>query len=464
MTTQAAASILDPREVLPTRVAILGAGASGIATAKLCDLYGLDVFVSDTGDAQSLEAGLHAHGLAHLPHEAGQHTGRVLTYDCMVVSPGIRPDTPIIAQARARNIPVTTEIDIAFAISRTPMLAVTGTSGKTTVVTMLAHILDAAGIRSMAAGNIGTPLIQAVQQYGPADCLAVEVSSFQLLYAERFAPAGAALLNIGKNHLDWHADMDEYIGAKQRIARHMGSDAFLVCNGDDTALVEWGKACQERTTVIWAGAHAYGANRVQVTNEGIVGTRDGTAVRLAGMDAVKVRGAHNAFNASVAAAMAWWYGIPADAITEGLSRFQGLPHRLAYVDTIDGVSYYNDSKATTAESVATALQSFDAPVYLIAGGKDKGCGFSGIGDTVGKKVTHAFLIGEAAARIESEWKDRTAMTRCASLHEAVDRAAHAARPGSIVLLSPGCSSFDMFDNYAHRGKCFIDLVHRLRNE
>ncbi len=447
---------------LPSRAAILGAGISSLATARYLHAHGAELFISDAGPEDALIARLHDHKLDMLEYESGGHSARVLEYECIVVSPGIAPHTPILQQAREKGIELTTEIDLACRVVKSPILAVTGTSGKTSVVTMTEKIGTAAGIKTVAAGNIGTPLISCVDEFGPGDLLIVEISSFQLEYSSRFAPAAAAVLNIGKNHLDWHDSMDSYIKAKKRIAAHFGTRNVLVLNHDDPILVEWGEALQPHTHVVWVGSSATGPDRVQITDSHIVATRSGESTRLCDVSTLKVPGAHNRINACVAAAMCWWFGIAPEAIADGLQRFGGLPHRIELVREKDGVAFFDDSKATTAESVRAALECFDVPVCLIAGGRDKGCDFSRITDTVRTRVAHAFLIGEAAPRIESEWQRATTITRCASLQEAVCAAAqHAALKKGVVLLSPGCSSFDMFDNYKQRGERFAALVHEL---
>lgn len=449
-------------EALPPRVCVLGAARSGLAAAKYLLDQGVDVFISDTCDKDKLNLALASNDLAQVSHEAGKHTAKVLEYDTIVLSPGIPSDIPVLCQARERGIAVWSEIELAFRRSRSPFVAVTGSTGKSTTVSMIGSIAQAAGRESVVAGNIGTPAITAASELSEHGLAVVEVSSFQLENVDTFKPVVAAVLNLFKNHLDRYDSEESYYEAKKAIARNADSSCSLVLNANDPRLRAWGEDMRSRTNVVYYGRNEQGFGSVWHAGRAIVGRLgERRTKKILDVADLKVAGPHNIDNACAAAAVARLAGIGYEAVADGLSRFTGLPHRLQFAGEHNGVKYYNDSKSTTGESMEAAIRAFGDNVHLIAGGRDKGCDFAVVKDALAHHVKDVALIGEAAARMESQWRSLVPLARCESLQAAVETAGSFAQPGDVVVFSPGCSSFDMFKNYEERGTEFMKIVKEL---
>ena len=455
-----ASPAFDLRNTFPPRVAILGAARSGCAAAKYFHSKGTSLFISDSCAPEKLDSLLAAHGLAGTPREGGGHTRRVLDSDLIVLSPGVPSDIPILLEASRQRIPVWSEIELAFRATDASMLAVTGSTGKSTTVMLLGEALKAGGKESAVGGNIGTPLITVAAPMPRQAWVAAEISSFQLETIDRFRPRGAAVLNFLKNHLDRYRSEDDYYAAKKRIAQNFSKDNYLVLNVHDVKLLAWAETMQKRTNVIFFG-HAAGHGDSFWYDEGMgkiryrLGGVEGTILDVQEM---RINGRHNFENAAAAAALAKVADIGDGAIGKGLCAFGGLPHRLEFAGEVQGVRYYNDSKSTTAESVLCAVTAFAAKVHLIAGGRDKGCDFSLVTTAIRENVQTVSLIGEAAGCMEAVWQGAAPIQRCDTLEEAVLFAAQHAQPGEVVVFSPGCSSYDMFADYEDRGNRFKKIV------
>jgi UDP-N-acetylmuramoylalanine--D-glutamate ligase len=450
----------DLRAAFPRRVSVIGAAASGIAAAGYFRKKGAEVFVSDSCSPERLDKVLSGSGLADVPHEAGGHTAEVLKSDLVVLSPGVPSDIPVILEAKKRGIPVWSEMELGFRASEATFLAVTGSTGKTTTVSMLGEALKAGGRESVVAGNIGVPVISVVAAMSKNGWVAAEVSSFQLENIEKFRPRGAAVLNLMKNHLDRYAGEEEYYNAKKAIARNFTKDNYLVLNLHDPRLVEWAAAMEKRTNVVFFGSAA-GRGDAFWYDEAAGSVRycfGGGSGTILDVKEMRVGGRHNVENACAASALAKAAGVDDESIRRGIGGFGGLPHRLEFAGEANGVRYYNDSKSTTAESIAAAVSAFKSGVHLIAGGRDKGCDFSLVKNTLKKHARAVYLIGEAADRIQAEWDGIVPICRFTMLEEAVAAAAAAAEPGDTVVLSPGCSSFDMFTDYKDRGNRFKKII------
>jgi len=375
--------------------------------------------------------------------------------DLVVPSPGVRPDHPALVAAHEAGVPVRSEIDLAAARLRARpdgprLVAVTGTNGKTTVTTMIDTMLRAAGIASVAAGNIGRPLLDAA-----GDDVAVvvaEVSSFQLAFTTTsFAPDVAVLLNVAEDHLDWHGSSLAYAEAKRRIFAHQDRNGLLVVNGDDPVATGLAATAPGRVSRFFAGAPGPGG----------FGVRDGDLVGPAGVLApAPVNGAvHDVTNALAAAAAALAVGADAPAVAGALASFDGLVHRVQLVGERDGVRFYDDSKATNPHATASALAGFEHAV-LIAGGRNKALDLGGL-RAHAARLRAVIAIGEAAPEVEATFSGLVPVVTATSMHDAVRAAADHARPGDAVLLSPACASFDWYDGYAARGDDFAREVARL---
>jgi UDP-N-acetylmuramoylalanine--D-glutamate ligase len=450
----------DLRTHFPRSVAIVGAARSGLAAAAFFSTKGTMVFVSDTCTRDQLEKRLREKRLGMVKFEAEGHTESLFDNELIVLSPGVRSDLPLLGEARRRGIPVWSEMELGFRASEATFLAVTGSTGKSTTVSLAGAAIEASGKKTVVAGNIGLPVISEVATLPRDAWVVAEVSSFQLETIETFRPLGAAVLNFMKNHLDRYTSEDEYYAAKKEIARNFNGDNFLILNVHDDKLNAWAEIMRKRTNVIFFGSmpgagesfwYDEGMGKIRYRFGGVEGT-------ILDVNEMTLCGRHNFENACAAAALARLAGADDAAIAAGMTRFGGLPHRVEFAGEVRGVRFYNDSKSTTAESVLVAVSAFDGKVHLIAGGRDKGCDFSVVTPAIRKHVRDIVLIGEAADRMQAQWEGAAPVFRAATLEEAVAVSARRANPGEVVVFSPGCSSFDMFANYEERGAVFKKIV------
>lgn len=446
------------------RVAVIGLGASGLAASHLLLRQGARVVALDAAEGEALRAKalelerLGARvclGACRLPEE---------TPGWGVLSPGVSPSDPILVDAAQRKVPVIGELELGYRYCRCPIVAITGTNGKTTTTELMEALLKEAGRRTVAAGNIGLPLCSVAEQSSELDWLAVEVSSFQLETIQFFRPAIALLLNLTPDHLDRYAGMEDYIRAKAGIFQNQQPFDWAILRKDAwQQLVARGLAPRSKCLTFSADDASADLYR---KGECLFGNLARWENPLLDMTQGRLRGVHNAENMMAVLAAAWIMGLPQETVRRALLGYQPAPHRCELVAEIDGVRFVNDSKATNVDAVRRALQSMPGGdslsphVLLIAGGKDKGFGYSELGPLLAQRVKRAFLLGETQRRIQREWEPFTACTPVPSLPEAVWRAASLAAPGDVVLLSPACSSFDMFRNYQHRGEVFRQAVHQ----
>jgi UDP-N-acetylmuramoylalanine--D-glutamate ligase len=438
------------------RVLVYGWGISGLAAARFLRRRGVEVVAVDRRGPAALAAEVAAQwaaqgGLAWLPGEDAELPAGI---DGVVVSPGVRADRPLLAAALARGIPVVAEIELAFPFLNGPLVAITGSNGKSTTTAMTGALLAAAGRPVEVCGNIGTALCARLE--GPAGrVFVVEVSSFQLEAIDTFRPRAATILNLSPDHLDRHGGMAGYAAAKRRITGRQTAEDTLVLNADDPAVVD----IESRAQRVWFSRRDKVAAGCTLEAGEVVGA-DGEAL-FAAAD-VPLAGPHNLENAMAAALLARSLGVSPADIARGLRSFRGLPHRMQPVATIGGVDFLDDSKGTNLDSTARGLEGFaDRTVHLILGGRSKGADFALIAGMVARKAKRVYLIGEAAAEIESKLGSLVSCDRSQTLERAVAAAAHEARAGETVLLSPACASFDQFRDFNHRGDEFQRLVRSL---
>jgi UDP-N-acetylmuramoylalanine--D-glutamate ligase len=415
---------------------VVGLARSGQAAARLLAARGEAVVGVDSGAPDGADD-LRAAGVdVTLGADGVDAVNRVA---CVVKSPGVPAEAPAIAAARGRGIPVIGELELAWRQLPNRFCAITGTNGKTTVAELLGHVWRTAGEPVEVAGNVGRPLASLVGAAAPEATIVCEASSFQLEDADAFAPECGVLLNVAPDHLDRHGTLAAYLAAKLRLFANQGPGDACVFNGSDPAI---------------AAADLPGAGR-----------RIDFAEHL-GEFAFSLPGPHNAENAAAAVCAARALGIADDAIGEALRTFLGVPHRLERVAEVSGVTYVNDSKATNVAAAAAALRSFDGGVHAILGGSLKGGGFTELAAPVAERCRAAYLIGEAAERLERDlegaWAAGVARRRCDGLAEAVAAAAAAAEPGEVVLLAPACASFDAYADFEERGEHFRALVAGIR--
>ena len=445
------------------KIAVLGAGESGVGAAVLAHDKGYDVFVSDYGKiAPRYKAVLDAEGIAW---EEGGHTlDRILDATEVVKSPGIARETPVIRAVDSKNIPVISEIEFAGRFTDARMVCITGSNGKTTTTLLTYHILQQAGLDVGLAGNVGKSLAMQVAR-DPHKVYVIELSSFQLDDMHRFHANVAVILNITPDHLDrYDHKMENYVRAKFRILQNQtAADAFIYWKADPVIAAQLQKIVVEaRQFPFDAVDDPTLAAYVDADNNLVVNT-PGTSLTMSRSD-LSLNGLHNLYNSMAAALSACLLDIRSEVVRRSLGDFEGVEHRLEYVTTIDGVRYVNDSKATNVNSTYYALESMTTPVVIILGGKDKGNDYSEILPLVRQKVKAIVAMGLHNEKIVDFFGGEVPVTDTHTLADAVEACRSQAAEGDTVLLSPCCASFDLFSSYEDRGRKFKDAVNALKTD
>ncbi|MCX6935036.1 MAG: UDP-N-acetylmuramoyl-L-alanine--D-glutamate ligase [Verrucomicrobia bacterium] len=435
-----------------SRVIVVGMGRSGLAAAEwlLAQSAEVTMFDESKNPAVAELAG------TWKSRGATVMTGREelpsVRFDRAILSPGIPPSRPVVRQLRAAKVPITGELELGAQACLCPIVAVTGTNGKSTTTELIAQIALAAGQRAVACGNLGKPICEVAPLSRNLDLVVVEVSSFQLETIETFHPRVAVYLNLTPDHLDRYADMKEYATAKARIFKNQ--------KANDIAVVRKGIVLpKSQARMVTFTADGTGAD--YTLQDGWLCARGEKVMR---QDETRLRGSHNAENLLAALAVADAEKISREAVLSAFRAYQALPHRCEVVAVRAGVTWVNDSKATNLDAMERAVCGMTGPVILIAGGKDKGFDFSGSRAVLEGKVRAVLLLGEMSAKIERAWSGCVPCRRVRDVAEAVKRAAEMARPGESVLLSPGCSSYDMFKNFEDRGDKYRQCVTALPKE
>jgi UDP-N-acetylmuramoylalanine--D-glutamate ligase len=453
------------------RVLVVGLGKSGVASALFLKAHGAKVTVSDTKSGDELRNEIPTlldHGITV---ETGGHWDRTFReQDLIVVSPGVPVDAPPLVQARALGETVIGEIELAARFLPGPIVAITGSNGKTTTTTLLGEIMTAAGFPALVGGNIGTPAISLAQRAQPETVIVLEISSFQLETIQTFRPKVAVVLNVTPDHLDRHRTFDVYVDAKARIFENQQGSDFAVLNADDPTCVAMGS--RTRAQVFWFSRQKEVQQGAWVRDGNIV-FRDGNVVfpdgrgeqgmsqrEIMQVSEIPLKGAHNLENVLAAVCAGALMGCAPEKVRQAVRDFKAVEHRLEFVATIGGVDYYNDSKATNVDATIKALESFPANLHLILGGKDKGSDYTVLNHLLRQRVKRVYTIGAAAAKIESQIKAAD-VVHAETLENAIRKANAAAEPGDVVLLAPACASFDQFKSYEHRGRTFKEIVRGL---
>jgi len=441
--------------------AVVGLARSGVAAARLIRRLGGRVLASDSGARESLSA--EARDLEHLGcalWTGGHPDAAFAGADLVVVSPGVPLELPALAAARARGVPVIGELELGWRVMEADLIAITGTNGKTTTTALTGDLVGGTVRPLLVGGNIGTPLCAHALDF-PADGLVVaEASSFQLDTTELLRPRVAAVLNVTPDHLDRHKTFERYVEAKTKIFANQTPADCAVLNADDPVAASL--APRTRARVLWFSRLTPLDHGVFVRDGWIVAKLNGQVEEICPLGEIPMRGQHNVENVLAAAACALWAGLSPESIRRGIGAFRGVAHRIERVLDERGVTYYNDSKGTNVASTIKALESFAEPVILIAGGKGKGQDFGPLGQAARGRVRQAVLIGADRAQIRAVLE--AAGVPCmdaGSMQEAVAAARSLAGVGDVVLLSPACASFDMFDSYEHRGEVFKTVVRDL---
>jgi UDP-N-acetylmuramoylalanine--D-glutamate ligase len=447
-------------ELKNKKILVVGLARTGLALVRFLAERGARVKVSEAGARESFVSALASLGDLPVEWEWGGHTLPFFAAaELIIVSPGVPSRIEVLQEARRRGIPVVSEVEVAFQFLRRPLIGITGTNGKTTTTTLVGEMLRASGQRVFVGGNIGNPLIAFAGGPQEEDWVAAEMSSFQLEGVETLRPRIAVLLNLTEDHLDRYVSFSEYCQTKGRIFARQTAEDYALLNADDPLTLAYAHTVPSQVVLFSR------ERKVPVgcsLEEGSILYQDGQG-RQERFDLrrMKIRGVHNLENFMAALATAKICGCPRDPLQRIIDEFQGLEHRLEWVRDRFGVRFFNDSKGTNVGSVVKSLMSFEEPIWLIAGGRDKDGDYGPLKPLVAAKVKGMALIGEAKERIFATLGSLTETVKLETLEEAVHWTASKAAPGDVVLLSPACSSFDMFTNYQERGEQFKRLVREL---
>jgi UDP-N-acetylmuramoylalanine--D-glutamate ligase len=444
-------------ELKGKRVLVVGVGRSGAASAFFLQEQGAKVTVSDEKSEAQLQNEIAALLDRGISLETGRHGERTFRdQDLIVVSPGVSSDQPQLQLARTMKIPVIGEVELAFRFLQGKVVAITGSNGKTTTTTLVGEILARSGKNTLVGGNIGTPVISLAGKSQPETLSVLEISSFQLETIQQFRPWIAAILNITPDHLDRHHTFQAYADAKVRIFENQKSEDFAVLNADDPACVALKD--KVKAALFWFSRKQPVENGAYLKGEQIVFRRSGQEQTVLNRSDIQLKGAHNLENVLAAVTMSMLAGCAPEQVRQAVNEFRAVEHRLELVTTVNGVAFYNDSKATNVDATMKALESFAGNIHIILGGKDKGSDYTVLAPLLHQRAKQVYLIGAAAEKIASQVQGAVPLARSGTLERAVRQAFEAARPGDIVLLAPACASFDQFDNYEHRGRVFKELA------
>lgn len=442
-------------------ITVIGAARSGLAAALLAKKFGENVFLTESKKIEDYKENAEKLTSAGIDAEFGGNSQRALqNCDLIIASPGVPPKAQIIIEAEKKGIPIISELEYASRHLKNPIIAITGTNGKTTTTTLTAYILNQAGKKAISCGNIGTPMSSLVGNIDSDTILVAELSSFQLDRIDTFRPDVAAVLNISPDHLYYHGSMEKYIEAKLKISCNQNENNLLILNKDDSILSRMNVATKAK--IAWFSTSP--------VDWGIYGNNSKMYAKLHNQhkeeeimlfEEIGIPGVHNAYNSMAAALAARAFEISNENIRDSLMTFKGVEHRLEHVRTFEGVDYINDSKATNVNATWFALQSYDRPLIWIAGGRGDSNDYSLLDDLVKKNVKTIVAIGEEAEAIFNHFCTQVRCYREDSMDGAVNKAREEAEFGDIVLFTPACKSFDMFMNFEHRGEVFKETVNQL---
>ncbi|MFZ2634681.1 MAG: UDP-N-acetylmuramoyl-L-alanine--D-glutamate ligase [Desulfosalsimonadaceae bacterium] len=439
---------------------VVGLGRSGVSMAGFLVTRGASVTVTDNRPPEELQNVLPALKALGVAIELGRHEDATFeNADLIVLSPGVPHTIGPVVKAKAKGVPVIGEIELAYRFLRTPILAITGTNGKSTVTELLGDMLQRSGFNVLTGGNLGTPLVEFIDQQDGIDFIVAEISSFQLDTIDRFRPRVSVILNITDDHLERYADFDEYARSKARIFENQAPHDICIINAADPAILAVSKNLTA-TKFAFNCAHMTD-NRAWIDRRTLWFHTPDDGDRAVDCSEIPLKGKHNLENIAAAGLATLAVGGTIAAVESALKVFKGLHHRVEYVDTKNGVAFYDDSKATNVDAVVRALESFSGPVVLIMGGRDKGGSYESLKPRMARCVKQLIVMGEAAEKIASVFKDMVPVVRAGNMGEAVRLAAKTAVSGDTVLLSPACSSFDMYTSYAQRGDDFVRSIAQL---
>ena len=435
-------------------VAVVGLGKSGVAATLLLRRRDIPVYASDSGRGPVFDEWAARLRVAGAAVDLGGHDlDRIGRAEAVVVSPGVPPDVPALEAARRHGREIHAEVEIGFlALQGSRCVGITGTNGKTTTTSLIAHLLVAGGIRAEVAGNIGRPLSDVALSSDPPEWLALELSSFQLHDAPHLAPAAGVLTNLAPNHLDRYHSLEEYYGDKALLFRNAGPESLWISNADDPAvrrMVAGVRGTHLRFSIHWRADGWYDrpAGHLMLGDAPLLPRAE-----------LPLLGDHNVANALTAALVADQLGCPRERIADGLRSFRAIPHRVEPIREVDGVLWINDSKSTNVTSTDVAIAAIDRPIVLLLGGRHKGEPYSRLADRMGTRCRAVVAYGEAGPIVRQDLEGRVPVVPAGDFDEVLSAARRLAHPGDAVLLSPACSSYDMFRNYEERGARFRAAV------
>jgi UDP-N-acetylmuramoylalanine--D-glutamate ligase len=445
------------------RILVVGLGRSGLSAARWLIREGADVTIGDIMSEKDLQGELYreAMKLGAKLETGGHRVETFLNQEMIIVSPGVPLEIAPLKAAKERGITIIGEMELAFRLFDTPVVAVTGTNGKSTAVSLLELMIRGSGARLFVGGNIGTPLMDYVMGDQSADYVLVEVSSFQLDTMEKFCPVVSILLNITPDHLDRYSDYEAYVQSKLRIFQNQGAGHYAVLNDDDERLARF--LPKGEVTVLRYGMEERGCRNAFMHGSRMITRLPGKKDYHFDIEGFHLPGRHNLENLMGVVLAGLALGLGPEVIRNSIGDFKGLPHRIELVGSIGGTDFYDDSKATNVDAAVRSVESFDRPLILIAGGRHKGGDYSPLVKAAKGKVKKAILIGEARYLIAGSFEGIIPFELADSMGEAVSKAYRSAEANDVILLAPACSSFDMFSDYGHRGRIFRGEVKGLDN-
>ena len=450
------------------RIAVIGMARTGMAVAEAMAGLGARVVLYDKKAASELRDAVETARRLGVETRAGTNEVDLAGVDMLVPSPGVPRRLPVFAEAERRGVEVVSEIELAYRLSKAPIIAITGTNGKTTTTVLTGRILMADGRDTFVGGNVAggdieLPLVTAAVMAGADSVIVAEMSTFQLEWISSFRPRVAAVLNVSSDHMDRHADIAEYAALKARIFENQTASDFAIINAENPITAAMAPRLRGRVLRF---------ARLSEVDEGAFVRGDDLIIRIGGTEArvcsrsdIRIPGEHNVENVLAAACAAVAFGAKPESVLRAVREFAGVEHRLETVAVIDGVRYVNNSMCTNVEAAVRSVEAIDEPQIVIAGGKDKGSDYAPLAEAFRRKAKHVVLIGADAGLIRSaaERAGYEAISDAGSMQQAVDRARSIAEPGDVVVLTPGCASFDMFESFEHRGRVFKEIVKSLRH-
>ncbi|MBN2571494.1 MAG: UDP-N-acetylmuramoyl-L-alanine--D-glutamate ligase [Ignavibacteriales bacterium] len=443
------------------KISVLGAVRSGIGAAKLAKHLGASVFVSDISPESKLASGVEILKSEKINFECGKHSEKIFDSELIIISPGVPSDTEIVLKAKAKNIKIISELEFSSWYCKGTIIGITGTNGKTTTTSLMTHTINSCGLKAFSAGNIGLAFSDIVLDVKENEFVVLEISSFQLDFIEKFHPKFSTILNITPDHLDrYNNNFDNYKESKLSIFKNQNSNDYFISNYDDK---------QSPDTISNKNVNHFKfslrdklANGAYLTNNKLYFSNNNYEESICSLNDLSLKGEHNIANTLSVMCISKLLKLENEKIKNSFSTFPGVEHRLEFVRELHEVTYINDSKATNVDAVWYAVRSFTKPIILILGGKDKGNDYSQIKDEVIKNVKKIYAIGSSAQKVFDYFNELVPVEIKKSLEECVLTANKEAVEQDIVLLSPACASFDMFDNFEHRGKVFKEAVKNLK--